>query len=82
MLNLEDQRTFIKKLTDASLLTPEKLAEAEKHCAERGIELPHYLAEASLLPKEKVYQVLAEVYGVAFVDVAKDRKSTRLNSSH
>ncbi len=70
MLNLEDQKTFGKKLLDASLLTPEKLAEAEKRCAERGTELPHYLVESLLLPKETVYQILAEVYGVAFVDVS------------
>lgn len=76
MLSLEDQKTFSKKLIDSSLLTPEKLAEAEKRCAERGTELPHYLVEASLLPKETVYQELAEVYGVSFVDIANFKIST------
>ncbi|MCM8775119.1 MAG: Flp pilus assembly complex ATPase component TadA [Candidatus Omnitrophica bacterium] len=70
MLTEQDKNALSKKLIDAGLLTPEQLVEVHVQSSKDGISLPQYLVRAGLVPKAKVYEALAAVYGVPYVDVA------------
>lgn len=70
MLTAEDQKTFTRKVIDAGLVSAEQLADAEQRSGDQGMALHHYLIQANLLQKNSAYEILAEIYGVPYVDVA------------
>lgn len=73
MLLDQDQSLLGKKLVEAGLLDSDRLNRAGAVCMARGIPLPRYLIESGLAPKSKVYELLAKVYGVVYVDVTSFR---------
>lgn len=70
MLTAEDEKNFSKKILESGLVPADKLAEAEHQAAVRGIALPQYLIQSSLLTKEAAYEALAGIYGVPYVDIS------------
>ena len=73
MLLEQDQSLLGKKLVETGLIDPNQLSKVSTACATKGISLPRYLIKSGLASKEKVYELLAEVYGVPYVDVSSFR---------
>ncbi len=70
MLAEQGKTEFVKKLATAGVVPEDKLSEAVQKTAEHNMDLPRYLIEAGLVSKNKVYELLAEIYGVPYVDIS------------
>ncbi len=57
-------------MISSGLLTADQLSQASIKADEKGVPLPRYVAEAGMAARGKVYEALAEVYGVPYMDVA------------
>lgn len=69
---LTDQEVIAlgKKLVDAGLLTSDRLSDASRKANEKGVVLPRFLVDSGIIPKSKVYETLAEIFSVPYVDVS------------
>jgi type IV pilus assembly protein PilB len=76
MLTSDDQKIFSKKILDAGLIPADKLSAAEQQSGDQGLVLHHYLIQAGLLSKTAAHEILAEIYGVPYVDIANFKIST------
>ena len=70
---IEQAQGLGKKLLETGLLTPDELSKAIRAAEGHGSSLSKYIVEAGLVPKMRAYEILADVYGVPFVDLSSFR---------
>lgn len=70
MLLEQDKQLLGQKLREQGLISAEDLAKALEEADKSGVSLPRYLVQAGLVGKSKVYETLAEIYGVPYVDIS------------
>lgn len=68
-MNSVSTNMLIKKLSESGEASAGALSEAPVKARQKGMSLPHFLIETGVIPKKKLYDVLADIYGVPFVDL-------------
>jgi len=76
VLTDQEQSLLGKKLLETGVLGLDQLNRVSAVCMASGIPLPRYLIDSELVSKSKVYELLAEVYGVVYVDISSFRIDT------
>lgn len=59
-----------KKMVESGILTAAQWEQAEAACGQEAVSLAQYLVRHAVVAKAKVYEMLAEVYGVPYADLA------------
>lgn len=69
MLETAEREILGKKLVESGALTTDQFLEAESQARDRGVCVSEYLASSGIVAKSKVFETLAGIYGIAYVEV-------------